>query len=77
MQRDSWKNLKSFYNRNILIDHTEKTYFRQCIKLLTDSILKMMNFWEISWMKKNAITANMLNLILAFAPNTTVDTMKD
>ena len=36
-----------------------------------------MKFGEISWMKKNAITANMLNLILAFAPNTTVDTMKD
>ena len=28
-------------------------------------------------MKENAITANMWNLILAFAPNTTADSMKD
>jgi len=37
-----------------------------------------MNFGEnISWMKKNAITANMWNLILAFAPNITADSMKN
>jgi len=29
------------------------------------------------WMKKNAITANMWNLILAFAPNITADYMKN
>jgi len=28
-------------------------------------------------MKKNAITANMWNLILAFAPNITADSMKN
>jgi hypothetical protein len=36
-----------------------------------------MNFLEKTWMKKNAITANMWNLILAFAPNTTANSMKD
>jgi len=36
-----------------------------------------MKFGEKSWMKKNAITANMWNLILAFAPNITADSMKN
>jgi hypothetical protein len=36
-----------------------------------------MKFREISWMKKNAITASMWNLILAFAPNITADSMKN
>jgi len=36
-----------------------------------------MKFGEKSWMKKNATTANMWNLILAFAPNITADSMKN
>ena len=36
-----------------------------------------MKFRKIPWMKKNAITANTWNLILAFAPNITVDSMKN
>lgn len=36
-----------------------------------------MKFCEKSWMRKNAITANIWNLILVFAPNTTADSMKN
>ena len=36
-----------------------------------------MKFGKIQRKKKNAITANTWNLILAFAPNITVDSMKN
>ncbi len=32
---------------------------------------------DISWMKKNAISANMWNLIIAFSPNITADSIKN